>query len=644
MVAVAAVLAVAVFGVFPVRAQTQEPAPAPPASGLSGAHESFAIARELAAAGDLQRATEAWRRGLESFGDEPYARLEYASFLTRQGHLPEAAEQFRAALDLDPGNPDLLWAAGVFLRRHPDATEGALDESERLLLRLVEVRPDDPRAWLELGILAISRRDYDGAAESFGRARALAPSNLAATGYLAEALVRAGRLGEGEQVLVELLRKDPSQLRARMALTRIHVDSGDLKSAIEVLRSVPADQASDPAVRRRLAFLLADVSEIDEAAELTSSLLADAPGDLELRKLAVRLEAVAGRYEDAAELLRVYVRASPEDVDAVVELAEYLEMLGLEDEAVSTLERGRAALKDGSDGERRLTLYLLDLLGRRGEWEAVLVETEPQIDSQQSSESPDWTVFPLHAEALYHARGLRPARKFLSRLASDSPALAPAARAKEAELLLADDRERQARQVLADLAATDGALGPSLAARVWSIRDRPDEALSPAREALRRAPESVELRFQLASILDDAGHWSRAERELLAIVEAQPDHAPALNYLGYAWADRQADPAVLERALELTRRAVELSPGNGAYQDSLGWAYFKLGRYEDARPHLERAAALIVNDPVILEHLGDLYRAIGDHGRARTFYRWAVRMDSDNRDLSGKLGQLSEDG
>lgn len=641
----------AVAGLFLTGVLLTAPAAAAPTSDSQAGpvtdadpQEQFALARELAASGDVGAAEDAWRRGLEKFGDEPYARLEYGRYLARRGEVRQAATQFLKAVDLDPDNSDLLWACGVFLRRHPDAVSSALEESESLLRRLVELRPGDDRAWLELGILAISRQDYDRASEAFARARDLAPYNIAASGYLAESLVRGERHEEAEQVLRDLLNKDAMQLRARMALTRIYVERNNLEAAIEVLRAVPAEQASDPGVRRRLAFLLADVSRVDEAAELTSTLLADSPDDLELRKLAVRLESVSGRYEDAAELLRDYVRATPEDINAVLELVEYLEMLGREDEAVATLERSRTSLAEDSADRRRLSLKLLDLLGRRGDWAEVLVATEPWIEQQVDSDSPDWTVFPLHAEALHHDQGLRSARKFLERLADRESSLRPAVQAKDAELLLAAGREWQARRVLDDLTALEGPLGPSLAARVWAIRDRPVEALPAAREAAHRAPQDIDLRFQLASYLDAAGLWPEAEQELLGVLAAQPDHAPSLNYLGYEWADRGADLETLERALDMTRRAVELNPDNGAYQDSLGWVYFKLGRYQKARPHLERAAALIVNDPVILEHLGDLYRAIGDHGRARAFYSWAVKMDSDNPDLSGKLGQLSEDG
>ena len=89
----------------------------------------------------------------------------------------------------------------------------------------------------------------------------------------------------------------------------------------------------------------------------------------------------------------------------------------------------------------------------------------------------------------------------------------------------------------------------------------------------------------------------------------QPENSHALNYLGYMWADNGEN---LEQALELIRRAVDLDPNNGAFVDSLGWALFRLGEFEQARRHLERANQLVPRDSTILEHLGDVYVALGD--------------------------------
>lgn len=123
-----------------------------------------------------------------------------------------------------------------------------------------------------------------------------------------------------------------------------------------------------------------------------------------------------------------------------------------------------------------------------------------------------------------------------------------------------------------------------------------------------------------------------------SLIEAEPDFAPALNYLGYMWAERGEN---LEAALDLVRRAVALDPDNGAYVDSLGWAYFQLGRLVEARSHLERASRLIPDDATILEHLGDAQVAAGDRAAGRESYRRAAALGGDNlRAVQKKLADL----
>ena len=118
------------------------------------------------------------------------------------------------------------------------------------------------------------------------------------------------------------------------------------------------------------------------------------------------------------------------------------------------------------------------------------------------------------------------------------------------------------------------------------------------------------------------------------------DFAPALNYLGYMWAEQGEN---LDEALIMVQRAVSLEPNNGAYLDSLGWAYFRIGRYDSAREHLERAADLVGDDAVVFEHLGDLYLASGDPGQAEIAYRKALELGGENRsEVQRKLIELTD--
>ena len=84
-----------------------------------------------------------------------------------------------------------------------------------------------------------------------------------------------------------------------------------------------------------------------------------------------------------------------------------------------------------------------------------------------------------------------------------------------------------------------------------------------------------------------------------------PKNAMTLNYLGYMLADRDTR---LEEALGYIRRAVALDPQNGAYLDSLGWAYYKLGNYDLAEENLRRASERINNDPTVHQHLASFTR------------------------------------
>ena len=106
------------------------------------------------------------------------------------------------------------------------------------------------------------------------------------------------------------------------------------------------------------------------------------------------------------------------------------------------------------------------------------------------------------------------------------------------------------------------------------------------------------------------------------MLEQNPRHAPTLNYLGYALAER--DSARLVEALTLVRRAVEVDRWNGAYRDSLGWILFRMGRLDEARAELEQAARCYPFDPTVLEHLGDLYAAAGDESSALTWWTRAL--------------------
>ena len=105
--------------------------------------------------------------------------------------------------------------------------------------------------------------------------------------------------------------------------------------------------------------------------------------------------------------------------------------------------------------------------------------------------------------------------------------------------------------------------------------------------------------------------WPKAEADFRASLELRPNSPQVLNYLGYSLVEKEDTPEKLDEALGMIERAVTAQPNSGYIVDSLGWVFYRLGRYADAVGHMERAVELMPIDPVVNDHLGDVYWAVG---------------------------------
>jgi tetratricopeptide (TPR) repeat protein len=156
-------------------------------------------------------------------------------------------------------------------------------------------------------------------------------------------------------------------------------------------------------------------------------------------------------------------------------------------------------------------------------------------------------------------------------------------------------------------------------------------------EASRRFPAENGLAFDLAGCREHLGDLTGAEHAVRDVLTREPANPSALNFLGYLWADHNMN---LEEALGFILEAVGSEPGNGAYIDSLGWVYYRLGRLGDAREQLEQAVRLTGGDPVVREHLGDVYKDLKLLDLAREQYRLSAAADHDNSRVRAKLAAL----
>ena len=146
--------------------------------------------------------------------------------------------------------------------------------------------------------------------------------------------------------------------------------------------------------------------------------------------------------------------------------------------------------------------------------------------------------------------------------------------------------------------------------------------------------------FNYGAAAEQAGHPVKAVELLRKSIDIDPGKAArARNYLGYMWAERGEN---LDEALQLIQRALESEPDNGAYLDTLGWIYFRQGKFHEALGELLRAAERIsAPDAVVYEHIGDTYEKLGKSAEAVLYWQKALQEKPENKSLTSKIDSLS---
>lgn len=137
--------------------------------------------------------------------------------------------------------------------------------------------------------------------------------------------------------------------------------------------------------------------------------------------------------------------------------------------------------------------------------------------------------------------------------------------------------------------------------------------------------------FQRGIAYERLKKWELAEPNFKKALELYPDQPQVLNYLGYSWVDMNIK---LDEGLGMIRKAVDLRPDDGYIVDSLGWAYYRLGRFEDAVSELERAVELRASDATINDHLGDAYWRAGRKLEAIFQWRTALAMKPEEAEIA----------
>ncbi len=607
---------------------------------------------------------------------EALALVAQAQMRMQKGELLEGLRLFKRAVELQPDSEELAEEYGLAL--------AAVGNEDGALQQLGRVRTLSPSGEAWLGLLQSARATTRPTLEeAVGHLRAgldAVPEGTRARLALGEALVKLGRGDEAMEVLRPLLEEQPHNPRLQLLASDALQQSGRYEEARAMLEQIVAtlpDSDLRLVAQQQLATVLAALGREGEAATMMEGVAkAKGNGPAELTELA-RLRLRAGDDAGAMSALDAALAKAPAFRNAVLlkALLEYRD--GDLDTAEQLYRRALASDEDDLDATLGLVRLLVD---RHGMDEA----RQRLADLWQRVVDADAEATPLGAEVAQEAatvelvdRQPEEARPWLDRIEEDGLSRRTLAlwseyfrlreawdeglewlaqhgpgedadvvrlhTATTAEFELAAGHDEVARATVDRLLASEDEDDVTAGLGVLQSQSLYTEVAERAGAALERFPQSTRIRFARAASLERAEQWDAAELAFRELLADDPDNAAALNYLGYMFADRGVK---LDEALDLIRRAVALEPASGAYLDSLGWVYFRMGDLDRAEKNLREAVRLEPHDATVHEHLGDLLAARGESGTAAASYREALRIgpeEAGQRErIEEKLAELGD--
>lgn len=598
--------------------------------------KAFLRARSAISEGRYREALELYRKVIALLPDDAVVRFEYAQLLRDLNVGDEAMKQAREVVRIDPNFVEghrllgaLEFAASEKDPSRLDAAIGELEAARKLT-------PGDPsiagplaRALLARGKAAEASRVLDEAGE-------LPQPALAR--LAAEARAKSGRTKDAEGIYRALLEDNPEDRETAAALIDLYENDDRLDDALELLGRLEKTDSENSAIPERITLDLARAGRFAEAEARARALAAKRPENRAIRRLLAQVLFEKGSSPEGEKILRSLVVEDPDDDATRRSLVSELLRERRFPDARTILEEG---IKRAGDDPRKAPSR--DAQNVELGYLAVLQKDYPRAQAILAPLAVKGSVVNPRAVRI-SATGLREKEDFTAGVALAQAAVT--AQPDEAEWtgLLAEFQYRsgdkaKAAATLDKLAKSQDLEEVLLAADVSARVKDFATAARVARDASVRFPESSEALFRLGSSVERSGSSGEAEKIFQKLLEKRPNDSATQNYLGYMWADKGIR---LEEARDLLEKAVAREPRNGAYLDSLGWAYFRLGRLEKAEGLLAAAKEQDPDDATIEEHLGDLSERQGDVRKAAAHWERALELKHDEPEkVRQKLARLA---
>ena len=600
------------------------------------------------------KAIEEYRAAIDADPTSAYLTSGLAELYAKTGRIRDAVVEAQDIIKRNPNNLEARRLLGrIYLRSLGDMQPGSGSESVLKLAieqyeQIVRLQPDSMDDHLLLGRLYRLNNDLQKAENEFKTAVKLDPDSEEAITTLAYLYNELGDTARATQVLSSVPNTERSA-KLYSALGYTYEQQRQYKDAVEAYRhAIELDRDNLDAIRGLAQNLLND-GQADAALE-QYKVIADAnPEDAQTYVRIAEIYRKQGKYDLALDDLKRAESMVQDSIEVPYNIAAIYQAQGRYDEAIpimrDLLKKSEKPEGKYSNGEKSNRAVFLERLGTiyrdQGNNQAAneIFRQIVALGGDENIERGYQQVIDTWREAKEWQKATDAAKEAVQKLPT-SRDLKMVLAAQQADMGAAEQALKDVRAMLKGGGNSDDRQVYITLAQMCTRLHRFSEAeqsLDKA-EALSSKPEDKEyVWFLRGSTFEREKHYTEAEEQFKKVLASDPEHASALNYLGYMLADQNMK---LEEALGYIKRAVDLDPANGAYLDSLGWAYFRLGKYEMAEDALLKASQKINTDPTVLDHLGDLYQKTGRLKMAAT--NWERALTEWNRTIAADVDPVDQ--
>ncbi|HEY2497060.1 MAG TPA: tetratricopeptide repeat protein [Candidatus Angelobacter sp.] len=562
------------------------------------------------------KAIEEYRLAIENDPSSEYLNASLAELYAKTGRIRDAVLEAQDIIKRDPNNLEAHKLLGrIYLRSLGDLQPGT--QSHEVLTLAIEqyeamakIDPKNADNHLLLGRLYFLNKDPIKAESEFKTAVSLDPNSEEAITNLAYLYNDEGANNKAADLL-KAIPEGKRSAKIYAALGSTYEQQKDYKNAIAAFRQALTMDKENLDAMRGLAQNLSNDNQIEAALDEYRTIQDADPQDATAALRVAEIYRRQGKFDLAMENLKKAEALVQDSLEIPYNEALVLEAQGKYEDAAAILQKlvARPLPPDARAGDKSNRALFLERLGnvyREAGRPMLAMETFRKIIDLGGDEAARGyqDVIDSYRDQKQWTDATRTAHEAVKKLPNDKGLKLTLAQ-QLADSGKADESVQLAKSVLKG--GPDDRDSYIMISQIYMRLKRwkdSEDALAQAEKLAVHPEEKEYIRFLQGSIYERQKKYDLAEQSFRQVLQQNPSNSMALNYLGYMLADRNSH---LEEALNLVKKALDYDPQNGAYLDSLGWVYFKLGNYDQAEENLRRAADKSPNDPTIQDHLGELY-------------------------------------